>query len=118
MIFVLVFSLLFGAGAIFILTWNASIISSVISISANYSFKSIPLGLSRLIIHGLPEIAAYFITAIAGGMVSLAVASFIRKKISKNNLLKIIQRASFLLLIGIILLVIAALLEIYVSSLF
>ena len=68
MIFTLIFSLIFGAGAIFVLAWNASVISAAIGIFTQYRLIEIPLGLLRYMIHGLPEITAYFITALAGGM--------------------------------------------------
>src|SRR3989344_5583050 len=60
MIFTLLFSLIFGAGAIFILAWNASVIAAAIGIFTEYSLKEIPLGIARYMIHGVPEIAAYF----------------------------------------------------------
>ena len=74
MIFTLIFSLLFGAGAIFILAWNASVISASIGIFTKYSRVDIPLGLARYMIHGFPEIAAYFVAALAGGIFGIGVA--------------------------------------------
>ncbi|MEK6845009.1 MAG: stage II sporulation protein M, partial [Nanoarchaeota archaeon] len=68
MIFTLIFSLIFGAGAIFILIWNASVIAAAIGIFTKYSVKEIPLGIGRYMIHGLPEIGAYFVAALAGGI--------------------------------------------------
>ena len=118
LIFVLAFSLIFGAGAIFIIAWNASIISTVISYSIKYRITHLPSGLLRFMVHGLPEIAGYFVAAMAGGMMSLALSSFIRKNLSKDNLLKVMQRALYLIIIAIILLVIAALIEIFITPLF
>ena len=114
----LAFSLIFGAGAIFIIAWNASIISTVISYSIKYRITHLPSGLLRFMVHGLPEIAGYFVAAMAGGMMSLALSSFIRKNLSKDNLLKVMQRALYLIIIAIILLVIAALIEIFITPLF
>ena len=71
MVFTLIFSLIFGAGAIFILAWNASVISAAIGIFANYNLVEIPVGILRYMIHGFPEIAAYFIVALAGGMLGV-----------------------------------------------
>jgi len=67
MIFTLIFSLIFGAGAIFILAWNASVISAAIGIFTSYNINEIPIGLLRYMIHGFPEITSYFVTALAGG---------------------------------------------------
>ena len=66
LIFTLVFSLIFGAGAIFILAWNASVISAAIGIFSKADLANLPIGLSRYMIHGIPEIAAYFAGALAG----------------------------------------------------
>jgi len=70
-----IFSLLFGAGAVFILSWNASVLSTAISISAKSlgGFKGIPQAMLFYFPHGSLEMLAYFIGAIAGGLVSLAV---------------------------------------------
>ncbi|MCH7974184.1 MAG: stage II sporulation protein M [Bacteroidetes bacterium] len=82
MIFTLIFSLLFGAGAIFILIWNASVIAAAIGIFTRYQLSDIPLGLARYMIHGFPEITAYFITALAGGIFGVgAIRHGIKDKI-------------------------------------
>jgi len=73
LIFTLVFSLIFGAGAIFILAWNASVISAAIGIFSKSDLTNLPLGLVRYMIHGIPEIGAYFAGALAGGIISIAV---------------------------------------------
>ena len=44
MIFTLIFSLIFGAGAIFILAWNASVIAAAIGIFTKYQLTDVPLG--------------------------------------------------------------------------
>ncbi len=73
LIFTLVFSLIFGAGAIFVLAWNASVIAAAVGIFSKSSLANLPLGVMRYMIHGLPEMAAYFIAAMAGGIISVAV---------------------------------------------
>jgi uncharacterized membrane protein SpoIIM required for sporulation len=75
MIMALIFSLMWGAGAITLLGWNASVIGTFIAMEINS--KSIEAGIARAlgyIPHGLPEIFAYFIAAIAGGIISAAVS--------------------------------------------
>lgn len=114
MIFTLIFSLIFGAGAIFILAWNASVIAAAIGIFTKYNISEIPFGLLRYMIHGFPEIAAYFITALAGGIFGVGV---LRHKIKDKRFLRVIENVVLLLFIAIIILVIAALIEVYFTPL-
>jgi uncharacterized membrane protein SpoIIM required for sporulation len=69
----------------------------------------------RYFIHGLPEIAAYFVAAIAGGIISFAI---IRRDILTKNFQKIAFDTSNLIILSIILLVISGLLETYLTPLF
>ena len=55
LIFTLVFSLIFGAGAIFVLAWNASVIAAAVGIFSRSSLKNLPLGIARYMIHGIPD---------------------------------------------------------------
>ena len=114
MIFTLIFSLIFGAGAIFILAWNASVISAAIGIFTNYKISEIPLGLLRYMIHGFPEIAAYFITALAGGILGVGV---IRHGIGNKKFLKIMLNVIILIAISAIILIGAAVIEVYFTPL-
>ena len=113
MIFTLVFSLIFGAGAIFILIWNASVIAAAIGIFSKYQISEIPLGIVRYMIHGFPEIAAYFITALAGGMFGVEV---IRNGIKNNKFLHVLENVVILLFIAILILVVAAFIEVYITT--
>ena len=112
MIFTLIFSLIFGAGVIFILAWNASVISAAISIFSGNKITDIPLGLARYMIHGFPEIAAYFITALAGGIFGVGV---IRNGFSDKKFLHVVENTVILLFIALIVLVLAALIEVYLT---
>ncbi|MFH1451627.1 MAG: stage II sporulation protein M [archaeon] len=115
LIFTLLFSLVFGAGAIFILVWNATVISAAMGIFTKGSLLKLPLALFRYMIHGIPEIGAYFIGALAGGILSVAV---IRKDLRGERLWKILQDSLFLIIIAIIILIFAALMEVYLTPLF
>jgi len=115
MIFTLLFSLIFGAGAIFILAWNASVIAAAIGIFTKYEWKEIPFGISRYMIHGFPEIAAYFITALAGGILGVGI---IRNGFKSPKLIKILENSAILLFIALIILVIAAAIEVYFTPIF
>ncbi len=114
MVFTLIFSLIFGAGAIFILAWNASVISAAIGIFTKYSIAQIPIGLLRYMIHGFPEIAAYFITALAGGIFGVGV---IRNGVGNKKFVKILINVVILLFIAIVVLLIAAAIEVFFTPL-
>ena len=114
LIFTILFSLLFGAGAIFILVWNASVIAAAIGIFTNKTLSQLPLGLARYMIHGIPEIGAYFVGALAGGIISVAV---IRKDLRGEGTWKILQDSLLMIIIAIIILVVAALMEVYLTPL-
>ncbi len=115
MIFTLIFSLIFGAGAIFILIWNASVISAAIGIFAKYQINRIPLGLARYMVHGFPEITAYFITALAGGIFGIGI---IRHGIKDKRFMKVLENVFILLFIALVILVIAAVIEVYFTPIF
>lgn len=90
------FSFLFGAGAVFILAWNASVLAAAIGMAAG-SLRGLPFAVLAFFPHGSLEILAYFIGGIAGGMVSVAItrrksewASFIFKDSVKLLFLAVI----------------------------
>tara|TARA_B100000315_G_C14403110_1_gene507418 strand:- start:207 stop:878 length:672 start_codon:yes stop_codon:yes gene_type:complete len=114
MIFALFFSLLFGAGAIFILAWNASVIAAAISVFANYNINQIPLGIARYMIHGFPEIAAYFIAALAGGIFGVGV---LRNGIRSKVFIRLAENTAIMLFISILILILAAVIEVYITPL-
>ncbi|MCK4996970.1 stage II sporulation protein M [Candidatus Pacearchaeota archaeon] len=114
LIFTILFSLVFGAGAIFILVWNASVIAAAIGIFTKGRLINLPLALGRYMIHGIPEIGAYFIGALAGGIVSVAV---IRKDLRGEGTWKILQDSLLLIIIAIGVLIVAALMEVYLTPL-
>ncbi len=114
MIFTLLLSLIFGAGAIFVLAWNASVISAAIAIFTQNQIKDIPLGVARYMIHGFPEISAYFITALAGGIFGVCV---LRNGIQGKRFLHVLENTVILLFIALVIIFIAALIEVYFTPL-
>ena len=112
LIFTLVFSLIFGAGAIFILAWNASVIAAAIGIFSKSSLVNLPLGLVRYMIHGIPEIGAYFIAALAGGIISIAV---IKHDVRSEKFWVILQDSLNLIILAVVILFFAALIEVFVT---
>ena len=112
LLFTLLFSLIFGAGVIFILAWNASVIAAAIGIFSEAKISYIPFAFLRFMIHGIPEIASYFIIALAGGMVSIAV---IRHEIGTPNFWKVLHDSINLAIIAVIVLFIAAMTEVFIT---
>lgn len=128
MLFCLFFAFFYGAGSIFILAWNASVISAAagnfirenistyaaasgLSNVAGY-FHVFSLGVLKYSVHGLPEILAYFIGGLAGGIISVAV---IRHDFGTDAFKRIIMDSLSLIVLGIMVLVIAAWLEVYIT---
>lgn len=110
-----VLSILFGSGAILILAWNASVIavySGIVSNSvgnpAGAYVLGVPVALSSLALHGVPEILAYFIGGLAGGILSVGI---IREKYGSKNFKMVAIDSVKLLFAAEALLVLAAFIE-------
>jgi len=128
LVFCVIFSVFYGVGAIFILTWNSSVIAvaignlirSFLSRSAGeigltkaaQYFHAFSYGTLRYMFHGLPEIVSYFIGGLAGGILSMAI---IRKDFRTDNFEKVIIDASELILLAVAVLIFAAILEVYIT---
>ena len=125
MFFCIIFSLLYGTGAIFILTWNASVIAtamgnlikteigtlaSVVGAPSLTAYFTAPaFSFFRYMTHGVFEIAAYFIAGLAGGLISIALI----KQNAKNE--KVFIDALDLILISVAVLLFASLVEVYIT---
>lgn len=114
LLFTLVFSLIFGAGVLFILVWNASVIGAAIGIFTDYRLSALPLGILRFFIHGVFEIGSYFIIALAGGMVSVAI---IRHETGTDKFWDVLQDSLNLIILSVVVLFIAALIEVFITPL-
>jgi uncharacterized membrane protein SpoIIM required for sporulation len=102
------FSFLFGSGAIFILAWNATVLSTAIGLAAK-SFGGVagfPMAVLMFFPHGSLEILAYLVGAVGGGLVSSAVV----RKHSKC-FWSICEDSLKLMAIAVVLLVVAAFVE-------
>src|SRR3989344_4240003 len=117
--FSILFAFFYGAGAIFILTWNASVIGAAIGEFAKDKitnvgsyFFSIPIAIARYMTHGVFEILAYFVGGLAGGIISVAI---INHDINSDKFKNIMKDSLDLILLSIILLVFAALLEVFLT---
>lgn len=128
LIFCILFSFLYGAGAIFILTWNASVIGAaagnfIRSHMAKYAgaagfskaaayFYVGSLSILRYAVHGVPEIFAYIIAGVAGGILSVAIA---KHDFGTGKFERVLLDVSDLLLLAVLILFIAGLLEVFVT---
>ena len=121
--FCVFFSFFYGAGAIFILTWNASVISTAIGnfIRENLSsalgwgyFAVISIGFMRYMTHGIFEILAYFMGGLAGGIISVAV---IRHELFSKKFRRIVFDSFDLVVLALVTLFVAALVEVYITPL-
>jgi len=115
----ILFSFIYGSGAIFILTWNASVVGVAIggSLREVAGLAGIQVGLSYLV-HGLPEIAAYFLAALAGGIISVALAHYEYHEEGFKDvpaLKHIFIDSVDLIIASILVLVVAALIEVYIT---
>ncbi|GEM_PF-262479 len=92
LLYAVLFSFLFGAGAIYLITWNSSVVGVLIgkTIVATNHFAFI-----GLLPHGIPEFAGYFFGAISGGLISVAVS----KGKYMSHEFEVIAKDSFILLI-------------------
>jgi len=102
------FSFLYGAGAVFILAWNASVLATAIGIAAKSygGAAALPLAILTYFPHGSLEILAYFIGGIAGGLVSTVIT---RRKTGKFWF--ILKDGLQLMAISVVILIIAGLIE-------
>ncbi|MBI5331955.1 MAG: stage II sporulation protein M [Candidatus Aenigmarchaeota archaeon] len=114
MLIFFILSVIFGAGAVFILSWNASVIAVYMGMVVN---KFVPtlghstayiygmtVGISSIILHAIPEISGYFFAGIGGGILSIALLreKFMSKEFKEagKDVLVWIVLAEFLIIIG------------------
>lgn len=123
--FCLAFAFLYGAGSIFILTWNASVIAvaignliktelakvaSLVGLSSLTSYFSITtFSFLRYLTHGFFEITAYFIAGFAGGIISVAI---IKHDLDDD---RVIFDATQLIILSLVLLAVAGLIEVFIT---
>lgn len=129
--YVILFAFVFGAGAIFILTWNASVIGVAIgsfirkelALAADYVgleaagnyFSTISIGLAMYAIHGIPEILGYFVAGLAASIISVAV---MRHGHDREHFKKVLLDSTDLILIAVMLIMVAAFLEVFITPIF
>ncbi|MBR9705039.1 stage II sporulation protein M [Candidatus Pacearchaeota archaeon] len=111
----LVLAFFYGAGAIFILVWNASVMGFVIGnlTKETLGLVGLPVAFTKYFVHGIPEMLSYLVAALAGGIIYTAIwRGDIFDKL-KNK--KIIIDVLILIAISIVILIGAAFIEVYIS---
>jgi len=120
MILAFILSALLGTGAVFVLSWNASVISVFVGLRAiNPLITSgtgaamafavgLPTGLLSIALHGIPEILAYFLAGIAGGILSVGI---IREKIESIEFRVVFKDALTVMIVAEVVIILAATLE-------
>ncbi|MFT7615478.1 MAG: putative membrane protein SpoIIM required for sporulation [Candidatus Woesearchaeota archaeon] len=107
LLIITVMSFLFGAGAIFILTWNASVLAVFL---ANSAFTN-NVNIINIWFHGIPEFLAYMIAALAGGVFGVVlVKKDFRSKLFKKAAIESLK----LFVLSVLLLALATILEVRV----
>ncbi len=128
MFFCIFFAFFYGAGAIFILVWNASIIGAALGnfvreglsevatklgmMSLGSYFHVFSMGVLRYMTHGVFEIMGYFIGGLAGGIISVAV---IRHDFGSKEFNHILADSLDLLILAIVILFFAAMVEVFIT---
>jgi len=126
--FCMLFAVFYGAGAIFILAWNASVVgaamgsfvrSNIALIASEFGMGSIAtyfstysLSLLRYLTHGALEILAYFMAALAAGIISIAIA---RRDYESRKFKYVILDTLDLAVLSVVILVIAAFVEVFIT---
>lgn len=110
----LILALFYGAGSLFILAWNASLMGYIIGgiVKNSLGYASLPYAFLKFFIHGIPEILAYFVAALAGSILFIAI---IRGDMKKHRLKRMAIDFVTLIAIAVILLIVAAGIEAYIS---
>ena len=100
-----IFSFIFGAGAIFLISWNASVVGTWVgkTLLASDHFKFF-----GLLPHGIPEFVGYFLGAIAGGLISIAVT---KRRHFTHEIERIAADSAILLAAAVISLIFGAAIE-------
>ena len=100
----LIFAIFYGAGAIYILVWNASVMGYLIGNLARHTFglSSLPVIITKYFLHGIPEIIAYLIAALAGGILGIGL---LRHGFKDKRFFRVLENVILLLFIAIVVLI-------------
>ena len=86
--------------------------SPLTGIFAESRIIDLPASFLRYLIHGIPEISAYFTAGLAGGIISVAV---IKHHFKQEKFWHVLYDSISLIILAIIILFIAALIEVFIT---
>jgi uncharacterized membrane protein SpoIIM required for sporulation len=118
MLIFLVLSLIFGAGSILFLAWNASVWGVVFGFLATHytnAFDTFVKTFLKVMPHMFLEAGGYFFAIVAGCIMSQAV---LREKIGSKKFEYVMKDGFVFLTVGLLMLLVAAFVEVYVYVLF
>ncbi len=103
-----ILSFFFGSGALFIISWNASVVGVFVSLYGKVISQSTgtPLLLSHLqallsiSLHGIPEVIGYFLGGVAGGVLSFGLIEGESRKLILIDSLKVFFIGSIFILVA------------------
>lgn len=121
LVFCLLFSFVYGAGAIFLITWNASVWGVIFGVVAKNSAAAAGVNPAWLFIltliavfpHMFAEASAYFIGALSGGIISEAA---LRERLFSPGFNQVVKDGLIVFLIAVIILIIAAYTELIIPG--
>ena len=116
----LVLSLLFGLGALFLLVWNGSVMGIAMGLFAQQNMTSgfasaTLMSALRYLVHGLPEMIAFFLASMGGSILCIAV---LHHDLQGKKGKKIFKDGIALVCASIGLLFLSALIEVFITPFF
>ncbi len=106
-----VLSFLFGSGALFLISWNASVLgvfSHMMADKNSYYYISHFMNLLSISLHGIPEMLSYFISGIGGTILSIGL-------IKSNHKYIILRDALNMYIISLIFVIVSSFIEVFVT---
>lgn len=105
---IFLFSLVYGSASLFIISWNAGVLATAITLNTKQNFLFIPIYSLIYLPHGSLEFLAYFITAVAGSILYVSIR--------RKNFIKILEDCVMLLTFSVAILFSAAFVEVVIIN--
>jgi len=110
MMFSFLLSFIFGTGAVFILSWNASILAIYLADFARSGlYNQLLFTAGGMLPHAVAELVAYFLAGIAGGILSIGLA---REKWGSPEIKLLLKDSVMLMLLSIAAVSLGAVIEV------